>query len=33
MAQTVLSAWWSDKMHDTGWEPMMVWAEHIARLL
>jgi streptomycin 6-kinase len=33
MAQAVLSAWWSYKMHGSGWEPMMVWAERIAHLL
>jgi streptomycin 6-kinase len=33
MPQAVLSAWWSYKMHGTGWEPMMVWAEQIAHLL
>jgi streptomycin 6-kinase len=33
MAQAVLSAWWSYKMHGSGWEPMMVWAEQMAHLL
>jgi streptomycin 6-kinase len=33
MAQAALSAWWSYKMHGSGWEPMMVWAERIGRLL
>ncbi|HEY7340605.1 MAG TPA: aminoglycoside phosphotransferase family protein [Ktedonobacterales bacterium] len=33
MPQAVLSAWWSYKMHGTGWEPMMVWSERIAHLL
>lgn len=33
MAQAVLSAWWSYKMHGSGWEPMMVWAERMAHLL
>ena len=33
MAQAVLSAWWSYEDHGSGWEPVMAWADILARVL